>query len=113
VTIARVRAAVAIVFVGGIAGMIVGSIADNNGIAITFGLLTAVAASYLVLATALQQPSVVRFDERQAAQLERLIGELVERGADEGEVRELVRRAVLLGRNARPSDDRDAERHRG
>jgi hypothetical protein len=108
-----VRAAVAIVFVGGIAGMIVGSIADNNGIAITFGLLTAVAASYLVLATALHQPNVVRFDERQAAQLEQLIGDLVERGADEGKVRELVRRAVLLGRKARPSGDRAAERHPG
>jgi uncharacterized membrane protein YfcA len=112
VTYSRVRAAVAIVFVGGIAGMIVGSITDNNGIAITFGLLTAVAASYLVLATALQQPAMVRFDERQAAQLEGRIGELVELGADEDEVRELVRRAVLLGRNARPDGDRDAGRHR-
>jgi hypothetical protein len=39
-----VRRLVLVVFVGGIAGMIVGSIADNNGTAITFGLITAVAA---------------------------------------------------------------------
>ena len=32
-------------FVGGIGGMIVGSILDNNGVAITFGLVTATAAA--------------------------------------------------------------------
>ena len=32
-----VRAAVFLVGAGGIAGMIAGSIADNNGVAITFG----------------------------------------------------------------------------
>ena len=45
------RRLVLVVFVGGIAGMIVGSIADNNGIAITFGLITAVAAICLMLVT--------------------------------------------------------------
>jgi uncharacterized membrane protein YfcA len=99
---------VLVVFVGGIAGMIVGSIVDNNGVAITFGILTAVAALCLVLATAMQQSPVLRFDERRAAELERRIGELVTQGAREDDVRELVRRAVQLGRSARTEAD-DAE----
>lgn len=103
--LSRVRAAVAVVFVGGIAGMIVGSIADNNGVAITFGLLTAVAALCLVLATAMQQPAVVHFDERRAAELEGRIAQIVQQGASEDDVRELVRRAVQLGRHARAEPD--------
>ena len=38
-------------FVAGIGGMIVGSILDNNGVAITFGLVTAAAALGLILVT--------------------------------------------------------------
>ena len=47
-----VRRLVIGVFVIGIAGMIAGSIADNNGFAITFGLITAAAAVGLILVTA-------------------------------------------------------------
>ena len=51
-----IRRLVIAVFVIGIAGMIVGSIADNNGVAITFGLLTAAAAVGLILVTASAPP---------------------------------------------------------
>lgn len=102
-----VRRLVLVVFVGGVAGMIVGSIADNNGTAITFGLATAVAAICLILVTSVttgtDQGGVV-FDEAKAAEMEARIRALVDAGADEPAVRELVRDAVVLGRSARAVD---------
>lgn len=101
------------VFIAGIAGMIVGSIADNNGFAITFGLLTAVAAVALILVSSVAPPEAFRkhddtvetgsegFDERTAADVEARIAHLVAAGADEGAVRRLVQQAVRLGRSAR------------
>jgi uncharacterized membrane protein YfcA len=100
-----VRRLVLVVFVGGIAGMIAGSIADNNGIAITFGLVTAVAAICLMLVTSVTTATEsVRFDEARAEELEGRIQHLVDGGTDEDELRELVRDAVLLGRTARRVD---------
>jgi hypothetical protein len=102
-----VRRVVLCVFVLGIAGMIVGSIADNNGTAITFGLITAIAALGLVLVTSVSPPGSLaksgttvssEADERLAVDLEARIGELVASGADEDAVRKLVGRAVDLGR---------------
>jgi hypothetical protein len=55
-----IRWLVIVVFVAGIAGMIIGSIADNNGVAITFGLTTAVAAVGLILVTAVAGPEAFR-----------------------------------------------------
>ncbi|MFZ4519937.1 MAG: hypothetical protein ACOYOP_16220 [Microthrixaceae bacterium] len=106
-----VRRLVIVVFVGGIAGMIVGSIADNNGTAITFGLITAVAAICLILVTSVgaTASATVTFDEAEAEAMERRIQALVDDGADEDELRELVRRAVLLGRSARPAIRAPAE----
>ena len=51
-----IRRVVWLVFLGGIGGMIAGSIADNNGMAITFGLLTAVAAVGLILVSSVAPP---------------------------------------------------------
>ena len=100
-----VRSVVIAVFVGGIAGMIVASIADNNGAAVTFGLVTAVAALCLMAITAVGGPDAYerapRFDERTAAEVEDRIVALVEQGSDEGDLRDLVRTAVRLGRAAR------------
>ena len=97
-----VRRLVLVVFVGGIAGMIVGSIADNNGTAITFGLVTAVAAVCLILVTSVTtRDDSVAFDEARAQAMEARIRTLVAEGADEAQVRELVRDAVQLGRRAR------------
>jgi hypothetical protein len=91
------------VFVAGIVGMIVGSIADNNGVAVTFGLVTAAAALGLILITAVVPTDAfaapVRFDEASAERIEAAIAELVADGADEEQVRQLVRDAVRLGRS--------------
>lgn len=98
-----VRRTVLVVFLGGIAGMVVGSVMDNNGTAVTFGLVTAAAAVCLILGTALStgQPAD-RFDDDLAQEVESRIVRLVEGGADEEDVRALVRDAVVLGRTARP-----------
>jgi hypothetical protein len=103
VTPRLLRWIVGIVFVGGIAGMIVGSILDNNGVAITAGLVTAVAAICLMLMTALlnNPRDVMRFDDETALDIESQIAHIVAAGADESDVRSLVRHAVRLGRSAR------------
>lgn len=100
-----IRRIVIVVFVIGIGGMIAGSIMDNNGFAITFGLITAVAALALVLVTQIAPPgslakagTTTDVDERLAADLESRIETLVAAGADETEIRKLVGRAVELGR---------------
>ncbi len=99
----RLRWIVGVVFVGGIAGMVVASILDNNGAAITAGLFTAVAAICLMLMTALvnQPRDEVAFDDRTAEEIEGQIARIVASGADEEDVRALVREAVRLGRSAR------------
>lgn len=105
-----IRRVVLLVFVVGIGGMIGGSIADNNGIAITFGLITAVAALGLVLITSVSPPGALDgsadadradADERLATDVEARIDALVADGADERAVRRLVGRAVELGRSRR------------
>ena len=95
-----VRGVAIAVFLGGIAGMIVGSIADNNGIAITFGITTALAALCLVVATSVQHPPTLQFDETTAMRLEERIQTLVSDGADETELRGLVSDSVSLGHSA-------------
>jgi predicted lipid-binding transport protein (Tim44 family) len=115
------------VFVGGIGGMILGSILDNNGVAITFGLVTATAALGLILVTMVvpaeafrrpkgdrfaesddavaasgrqQQRPTVEDDELAGASVEDQVERLTAAGADEGEVRELVRRSIAYGRRS-------------
>ena len=92
-----VRAVVIAVCVAGIAGMIAGSIADNNAVAMTFGLLAAVAALCLIVASAVTSPGPVDPDLA-GADVEARVARLVEQGADEAAVRGLVRAAVDLGR---------------
>ena len=86
----------------GIAGMIVTSIADSPGGALTFGLLTAVAAVGMILVTAVTTGGSARGDEELAAELEERVEALVRAGVDESAVRDIVRRAVQLGRTTRP-----------
>ena len=92
-----VRLVVTAVFVLGIAGMIVSSIADNAGAALTAGLVTAVAALCLMVATAVAAPGRKPADA-DAVRLEEQVELLVAAGAPEPEVRELIRRARALGR---------------
>ena len=112
-----IRRLVLLVFVSGIAGMIVGSILDNNGVAITFGLVTAMAAVGLILVTAVAPPGAFRghgvaaTDDDPASvpdegadaagmAIEEQVELLVGRGADEQELRELIRRSIAYGRRA-------------
>jgi hypothetical protein len=96
------------VCVVGIAGMIVGSVADNNDVALTFGLITAAAVLCLMVATAVSPPAATlpapagsgAFDDAQAARVERLVDGLVAGGASETAVRQLVGEAVRLGQSA-------------
>ena len=94
-----VRALVLAVFVGGIAGMIASSIADSNGWALAFGLLTAGAALCLITVTAATGSASVVDPEATGAAVEERVDRLVAAGADEDEVRALVAEAVRLGRN--------------
>jgi membrane protein implicated in regulation of membrane protease activity len=93
-----IRWVVLVVCAAGVAAMIVSSIVDANGAALTFGLITAVAVACLMVATAVAggagTPEEV--DDARAARVEQMIGRLVADGADEGAVRELVREASRL-----------------
>jgi hypothetical protein len=93
-----IRRAVVAVSVAGIAGMIVGSIAGNNGAALAAGLVTAAASLCLMVATAVATPPPAGVELREAALLEEQVAELVAEGADERRVRDLVRTATRLGR---------------
>ena len=88
----------------GVAGMIVASILDDTGLALTFGLLTVAAVACLMVATAVAGPGGGRHlppDDERAERVERLVGQVVAAGAEEPLVRALVREAVRLGRGAR------------
>jgi hypothetical protein len=92
------------VCVVGVGGIIAGSIADNNAMALTFGLVTAAAVACLMVASAVSPSSTTTrstsFDERQAARVEDLVGQLVADGAHESAVRALVGEAVRLGQSS-------------
>lgn len=96
-----VRRVVLAVCVAGIAGMIVSSIADNNGAAMTAGIVTAVAVLCLIVATAVTGGGKVGAEahlELLASQVEEHVEVVVSQGANEDDVRRLVGAAVKLGR---------------
>lgn len=99
-----VRIVCALGFVGGIAGMIVTSIAGNDvGVVTTIGLLAAMCAVVLIVATSVAgTPRPSEFDEALIEDVERRVAELVASGAPETAVRRLVRQAIELGRGSRP-----------
>jgi len=90
-------------FVGGIAGMIVASLADNNiGAVLTAGIISAIAAIVLLaVSTVVAQRRLTEFDDADAEILEHGVRRLAEAGADEYAVRDLVRRAIDLGRRTK------------
>ena len=94
------RVTVIAICVAGIGGMVAGSIADNNGAAVTSGLITAVAVVVLMTATLAARWSAPAVDEARAARVESEIQALVHAGASEDEVRALVADAVRLGRGS-------------
>ncbi|HEX4905240.1 MAG TPA: hypothetical protein VFU93_07305 [Acidimicrobiales bacterium] len=89
-----------LVAAAGIPGIIAGSIAENDAVAITFGSITAVAALGLILVTAATSaPAADAIGET----LEARIAGLVAAGADERDVRDLVGDAVRLGQQQQNS----------
>ena len=91
-------------FVGGIASMIAASIADNNiGAVLTAGSISAIAAIVLLaVSTVATTQRSAEFDDADAEILETNIRRIVDAGANETNVRDLVRRAIELGRRTRP-----------
>lgn len=89
-----------VIFVAGIAGIIVTSINGNNaGWVLTIGMVTAVAAVVLIAVTAaLPRPRIDVFDDVVAERIEQRIAALVAAGADEAEARALVRDALEMVR---------------
>ena len=92
----------AVVFVCGIAGIIVSSINGNNaGWVVTIGLTTTLAAVILIIAsTVASKQRIAAFNEVAAEKLESMIADEVARGASEGALREIARRAIELGRQS-------------
>jgi Flp pilus assembly protein TadB len=98
----RIRIVCAVVFVCGIAGLIISSIAGNNvGVVTTIGLITSLAAIVLLTAsTVANRQRIDAFNDALAEQVEGQIGALVAGGAKEDSVRKLVSDAINLGRSA-------------
>jgi hypothetical protein len=92
------RACIA-VFVCGIAGLIISSIAgNNNGLVLTIGGAIVLAAIVLITVnTVTVNDRIDVFDDAAAEQLETHIAQLVQQGADENDVRNLVREARRSG----------------
>ena len=98
----------AVFFAVAIPGMIIASINDNSGAAVTFGLLAAAAALALLAVTAVTTPRLPpdvvgrngtgQASEAEAEALEARVQALVAAGVDEDELRDLVRRAVRVAR---------------
>jgi hypothetical protein len=102
ITARTVKVSAVAVCAVGIIGMIVSSALDHNGAAITFGLVTAVAVLCSMVATSVAASSSageVRYPpDRLAGLVEQQIQALVDGGADEESIRQLVGEAVRLGR---------------
>ncbi len=100
-----VRRVVVAVCAAAVVTMIVASAVGSTGGAITAGLVTVAAIIALVLVTAVAGEGAFGApsppDEAAAADVERRIGALVAAGADEAEVRSLVRAVGRLYRSGR------------
>lgn len=99
-SVRRFRQIAAVLWVGGIAGMIVSSIrGNNNGWVISCGFLTLIGSTLVLVASAAtSRERIDVFEEADAERLEHRVGALVGAGADEAEVRSLVREAMRAGR---------------
>ena len=97
-----IRIVCVVIFVSGIAGMIVSSINGNNvGLVTTIGLITAVAAIVLLTASTVDaRRRLDVFDDALAERIEGQITELSRDGADESRLRRLVADSIDLGRRA-------------
>ena len=87
------------IFIAGIAGIIVATINGNNaGVILLIGLVIVLATVALLTANSVGANKRIEiFDDAAAEKVERLITELVAKGADESAVRALVRETRRLG----------------
>jgi len=101
VPISWFRGGAAVVWVAGIAGMIISSVnGNNNGWVVTCGCITAVASICLFSATAAtRRDRIDVFEDADAERLEDSVQTLVDAGADETAVRDLIRDAMRLARH--------------
>ena len=92
----------AVVFAGGIAGLIVASINGNNaGVVLTIGLAIGFAAVVLLTYSSVtSRSSIDVFDDAEMERIELQVQALVAAGANEDAVRAVVRDALRAG--ARP-----------
>lgn len=90
-------------FLAGIPGLIISSIAGNNeGWVLSIGMVTAVAALVLIAVSAVTASRRLdAFDDVIAERVEARVRTLLEAGADETEVRALVRDSIDLSRGHR------------
>ena len=116
-----VRTAALVVCVAGIAGMIVTSILNHNGAAVTFGLITAVAVVCSMVAKAVAADAERRLGaptsgpgaspaapvDVLADRVEQQVQALTAAGSDEAALRQLVGEAVRLGRSLNPARSED------
>jgi hypothetical protein len=102
-----IRRIVIVLCVLGVAGMIAASITNPIGLAITSGSIAAIAILCLILVTTTAGPEAFAappaVDEVAAADLERRVQHLVDAGADEGDVRSLLRAAARFYRRDTPT----------
>ena len=96
----RIRIVTGVMFVASIAGLIISSIAGNNeGWVVTIGVVSAVTAIVLIVSSAVvSSKRIPAFSEVEAERIEEQVRRLVATGADETDVRELVKTSIRLGR---------------
>jgi len=96
----RIRIVTGVMFVASIAGLIVSSIAGNNeGWVVTIGVVSAITAIVLIVSSAVVSSNrIPAFSEVEAERIEEQVRRLVAAGADENDVRELVKTSIRLGR---------------
>jgi len=87
-------------FLAGIPAIIVSSIRGNNeGWVLTFGMITAVAALILIAVSSVTTTKRIdAFNDVRAEQVEQRVQQLVQAGANEDDVRALVRDSINLAR---------------
>jgi len=95
-----IRVSCITLMISGIPALIVSSIAGNNeGWVLTFGMISAIAAIiFMAVSAATSAKRLDAFDEVVAERVEQRIRMLVEAGADETDVRNLVRDTMNLTR---------------
>lgn len=88
------------VFISSIAGLIISSIAGNNeGWVISIGMVSVVASIVLIVTSLVaSHQRIPVFSDERAHRVEQIVNRLVDEGADESVIRDLVRESVQLGR---------------